>query len=617
MPGIFGIFDMHRPLGEDPALSRMESRLRYRGDYRSYCWRDVHCAMGGVTPPYFNAITSEARCLEPPVCLVMEGEIFNRKELSGLLGLEKDVNAPDLMLAAYERWGTGLVDRVNGSFVVVIYEARSRALTFITDRAGSHLLHYAVAGSRVIFSSELKALLCADEVKREIDPAAIVDFFSWGFVLGPRTFVRGVALVPPATIVRISDGKVLEQTHWRWPAFEQGLRRSVADITAELNDTIAMAVRRQLDCGGRAGIGLSGGLDSRILAAHASRVADALVTFTFGDVNSDEVQYARRVAATLGLANHHVRYSLLEFASAFESVVWMNEGLINTPEYSMLAKTAAGCGMQVLLTGNGGDDLSGRHLARVLPRMRDVEAAKEQLFAPSSRLNGSERIFGPSLRKHLPELRRESFEASLAGIDRSDAANLVMQHHARNQLWKSFTRNIDLARYWLRHRQPYFDYDLIDLFARIPPSIRLHEKAYRRVLIEYFPPLADIPLPTHRVSVRAERYLYPYYKVRNTLGHWALPRLHRVLRHMAPPSAVVSYNYEAYRGPLRDYVRSVVLEGNRRRGYFDQSALGDVLAAHNAGTGNHSFLIHKLITFELFQRMFIDPAQPIQQCATA
>ena len=614
MPGIFGICDSEHPLSTVEPARRMARKLRYKADDRDYSWADAHCVLGGVTPPYFNAITEAAHAPDAGLCLVMAGEVFNADELQNELGSPRDASVARLMLAAYQRWGTGLVHHVNGTFAIAIYDAPSRSVTLITDRAGTHFLHYAVFGSRIVFSSEMKAMLCNPEVKRELDPAAVVDFFTYGYVLGTRTFVRGVTLVPPATTLRFRDGHLSSETYWRWPLGENNGKVSVEKIADELHHRVAVAVQRQVRGVPRVGLALSGGLDSRVIAAPASEATSNLLTFTFGEPHFDEVRFADRVATTLGTSHSHVRYSLQQFSNSFDDVVWMNEGLINTPEYYWLSRTA-GRTADVLLTGNGGDDLSGRLLQKAYTRNWTVAGAREYLFAPSGRLSGAETIFGPRLRKWAAEFRRESFESSFAGIDASCPANLIMQHNLRNQLWRNFSRIIDLANFHVRHRQPFLDYELLDCFARVPPAIRMNEQAYRRVLIRYSPQLAAIPLPTYGVSLRAEPYLRPYYRLRNVVGRFAISNFHKAFKSMAPPTAVVSYNYEAYRGPLRDYLRTVVIEGNRRRGYFDQQALERMIGSHADRTYNHSFLIHKLIAFELFQRMFLDPAEPAQPAA--
>lgn len=93
------------------------------------------------------------------------------------------------------------------------------------------------------------------------------------------------------------------------------------------------------------------------------------------------------------------------------------------------------------------------------------------------------------------------------------------------------------------------------------------------MLIDKFRNLAEIPRLNHRVSIRMERHLRLYYAVRNRVGHFLLGTFYKTLRKLAPPECTISYNVEAYRGPLKGLVSSLILDANRKRGYFDQPYL--------------------------------------------
>src|SRR4029077_558863 len=131
---------------------------------------------------------------------------------------------------------------------------------------------------------------------------------------------------------------------------------------------------------------------------------------------------------------------------------------------------------------------------------------------------------------------------------------------------------------------------------------------YRRLLISQFPKLAGIPYPNRKFSVRAEEYLRPYYAARNLIGHFAVGKFYKKLSRFAPPECNISHNIEAYRGPLKDQVLTLLLDGNRKRGYFNQQFLESLLNAHVNRESNNSFLMHKLVTFELFHKLYIDPS---------
>jgi len=616
MPGIFGIVDSRNKIISIELANSMRKILRHDPSYKDYLYVSDYCVVGGSTPDYMNAITQPVYNEGKTLCLVMEGEIFNSDELKKELKnndcpFEPESDA-ELMLELYQAYGDNLVHKVNGSFILALWDSRENCVTFINDRLGMYYLYYSTCKNRLLFAPEIKALLCDSTIKRNLDPGSVADFFSFGFVLGNKSFIKGIKLMLPGSIMRYKKGNLSIETYWNFPFKQDHPRRSVADYIEELDHILNQAVERQTRHGNNFGIALSGGLDSRFIAGYVSRKVNPIFTFTFGDEGTDEVIYAERVAAKIGSHHQKIKYSLADFKSAFDKIVWLTEGLINTSEYYYLAR-AIGKEVDVAFSGHGGDDLSGRLLTRAIYKAKDQEKVKDLIFSQSIKrmipYNNSENFFSKDYYKIIKGMARKNFNEAFSCIQTEVPANIQLCFQLNNTVWRQFTRIVDLPRLYIRYRHPFLDYKVLDFILMLPPKMRLDAKVYKLLLIKKFPELADIPLPNQRASIKIEQHLRTYYALRNLLGKFLLRKWYKFFKTFAPPESEISHNVEAYRSHLKTMVHSIILDGNRKRGYFNQNYIEQILSAHLSRKKNNSFLMHKLITFELFHRLLLDEDQ--------
>jgi len=597
---------------------RMREILRHDRSYKDYLFESQGCVLGGSTPSYFNAIIQPAFSRDRSMCLVMEGEIFNASELRAELktaGYDMEAaNDADLMMRLYEAHGSGLAHKVNGLFIVAIWNERDSSVTLINDRLGLHYLYYYQDESQFAFAPEMKALLCNPRLERKVDPEAVADFFTFGGVFGSRTFVSDVSVMPPATILQYRAGKLTLQKYWDFPFTEPSNGNSKGDYIEELDNIFKRVIKRQTSDPCRYGLALSGGRDSRILAGYLGDAATPLHTFTFGDPLTDEAKFAERAARLIGSRHHHIQYSVEEFARSFEKILWLTEGPINTAEYYQLGK-ALGDEVDVAFNGHGGDVIGGRWVSRAIYKAVDMAPVQADAFSRySRRLAGHDprQFFSEGYYPLVAGTAQRNFEASFADLQTGTPAQAQLKHEMLTKNWREYTRIIDVPRFYVRYRYPFFDYEVLDFFLKLPLAMRYRERVYLGVLIERFPKLADIPYPNRKFSVRAEySYLRPYYKVRNQVGHLIVDKFHKQLGRFAPSSAI-SHNSEAYCGPLKEQICTLLLEGNRKRDYFRQRYLEGVINAHVNREADHSFLIHKLVTFELFHKLLLDPKRPIR-----
>ena len=310
--------------------------------------------------------------------IVFNGEIYGYRELRRELVQRGHVFATDsdteVVLHAYLEWGPEFIDRIDGMFAIVIWDARAQQLRLYRDRPGIKPLYYFYDGHRLVFASELKAIEKALEPGAlTVDGTACYDFLGYRYVPAPKTlYQRCFKLAPAHELVYTPATGVLAspRRYWRLPVPEQPRRPPVDACCEELRALIAASVAEQMIADVPLGFFLSGGVDSSVVVAAAASTGTRIATFSIG-FDSDaasETPFAREVAARFG-TDHHER--ILSQAHAQELLpklkTWFDEPFADEsslPTY--LVCSAARERVTVVLTGDGGDEVFGGY--RTYPR---------------------------------------------------------------------------------------------------------------------------------------------------------------------------------------------------------------------------------------------------------
>jgi asparagine synthase (glutamine-hydrolysing) len=373
MCGIAGI--IMEPGGEPVPfedLRRMIAVVKHRGPDGYGLYRDDQAGLASARLSIvdltggYQPIHNEDR----HVWLTFNGEIFNhvelRRELVGLGHHFYTSSDSEVIVHAYEQYGQEAWARFNGQFAFALWDRTEHRLWLVRDLFGIHPLHYARAGSSVLFGSEAKSLFASGRLQPVIDPSGVADVFIRWSAAAPSTVFAGVRAVPPATAVRF-DRDLRESQHRYWyPNLEEDpdlARMALEEAADSLGARLDQAIRSRLRADVPVGAYLSGGLDSSVIASLA-RKADArdLQTFAirFEDRAFDETADQRRMARLLGTEHHEILCTGDDIGRSLESVVWHCETpLLRTAPVPLflLSGLVRESGMKVVLTGEGADEL--------------------------------------------------------------------------------------------------------------------------------------------------------------------------------------------------------------------------------------------------------------------
>ena len=359
----------------DDALDAMVDALHHRGPDDAGIWTSERASLGMARLAVLDPSPAGHQPMRTPdgaIHLVYNGEVYNfadlRAALQGSGVCFRSGSDTEVVLRLYERYGDDFVVRLRGMFAVAIWDARPgpghERLVLARDQLGIKPLLYTEVGGRLVFASELKALLASGFVPPTIDPVALRTLLTYGSTLQPRTMLTGVRALPPGHRAIVERGRLRIERYWslgldRRPELRNA---SYADQVSAVAEVLEEAARLQLVSDVPLGAFLSGGVDSAILVALMAKALGTPVrTFSVGYAGEaddiDESADAARMARHLG--THHttsvvrgddVRDRITSIARALDqpSVDGVN---------SYFVSMAARRDVTVAVSGTGGDEL--------------------------------------------------------------------------------------------------------------------------------------------------------------------------------------------------------------------------------------------------------------------
>ena len=356
--------------GDGDRVASMRDVLLHRGPDAAGLFEDAHAALGHRR----LSIVDLAAGRQPlsnergTVWISFNGEIYNhaalRPELEGHGHVYRTRSDTEAIVHAYEQWGDDCVRRLRGMFAFAIWDADRRRLLLARDRLGIKPLYWARTGDRLIFGSEIKAILASGLVAAEANESAIPELLGTRSIAGEETLFRGVHKLLPGHVLTFEGGRVTCRRYWdvpigrdpRVPA--RPVEEDVREFRARLEDAIRVRLMSDVPLG----VFLSGGIDSSAIAALMARMIDRpLQTFSvaFKARAYNELEYARTVATAIGADAHEIVIDDRDFFGALPRLVWHEDEPIAHPSsvplffVSKLARER----VTVVLTGEGSDEL--------------------------------------------------------------------------------------------------------------------------------------------------------------------------------------------------------------------------------------------------------------------
>ena len=622
MCGIAGILRVDgAPAGAD-LLGAMTSAIAHRGPDGDGFFCDGSVGLGHRRLAIIDLATGDQPMAteDGSVVLVFNGEIYNfrelRRELEGRGATFRTTSDTEVILQAYEAWGVDCLPRLRGMFAFALWDRPRRRLFLARDRVGIKPLVYAWDGRRLLFGSEIKALLEDPGLPREIDWQALRDFLTLHYIPGPRTIFQAIRKLPPASYLLLDLERGEPEVHRYWDLrFAPDPRPSEAEWLEGLRWHLTDAVRSHLVSDVPIGAFLSGGVDSSTVVALMAQATEGRVrTFSIGfdDADFDELRHARDVARRYD--TQHFEYVVKPNAlDTLPRLAWQfDEPFADSsalPTYYVSKITREH--VTVALSGDGGDEnfVGYTRYARASRLHERLDGFPAVLARPLLRLAARLLPGGVRGQGYLDMLGAGPVDRyfKLMAYQRSETLRSLLSPAAREHVEPVVTPDL-FRRLAAEGRAPDYVSALqyLDIHCYLPEDILTKvDRTSMAVSLETRVPLLDHVLMEYVATMpTALKFKEGAGKVilkRAMAGDLPAGILER--RKMGFGLPIASW----FRGELTDYVRDV-LDGRRtrQRGLVDPRAVSALLDEHQGGGRDRSGQIWALLALEEWARRWLD-----------
>jgi len=508
MCGIAGIFNAGGEPVSPVVLRRMTDALAHRGPDGEGFYSDGFVALGhrrlaiiDLSPAGHQPMISA----DGQVVLSYNGEIYNFRELRAeleVLGHRfRSGTDSEVLLNAWVQWGRDCVSRFNGMFAFAIWDKRDQSLYLARDRYGIKPLYYARWAQAFVFGSEQKAILRHPAAQRVMDKEALAEYFTFQNIFTDRTLLKGVKLLPAASIARVQlggSGAPEIVRYWDYDFREPENPADPREYREELDRLMRQAVSRQLVTDVELGSYLSGGMDSGALTALSARELPFLKTFTCGfDLSSAsgiELAFDERVKAEAMSAKFKTEhYEMVLKAGDMERCLnkltyHIEEPRVGQSYPNFYAAQLASKFVKVVLSGAGGDELFGGYPWRYYRATvcGDFDHYVDKYYEFWQRLIPAARmpeVFAPIWNDVRHVSPRDIFSDVFRTQDKelngpADYINHSLYFEAKTFLHGLFVVEDKLSMaHGLETRVPFMDNDLVDFAMRCPVNLKLNNLA--------------------------------------------------------------------------------------------------------------------------------------------
>ncbi|MDM4718949.1 N-acetylglutaminylglutamine amidotransferase [Micromonospora sp. WMMA1363] len=492
MCGISGEARFDGTTPDADAVARMTDAMSSRGPDGQGSWCAAWVALGHRRLTIIDLSDAGAQPMvreDLGLALVFNGCVYNYPELRERLSAAghtfRSTSDTEVILVAYAEWGEAFVEHLVGMFAIGLVDRARRRLLLARDRLGIKPLYLAESPGRLRFASTLPALLRGGDVDTGIDPVALHHYLSWhSIVPAPRTVLRGVRKLPPATLrVVEADGRSRERVYWR-PEYVRDpdyAGMDHRDWRAAVGGALRTAVRRRLVADVPVGVLLSGGLDSSLIVALLAEAGQQhLRTFSIGFDSrdgeaGDEFRYSDLVARAYDTDHHRIRLANDDLVPAIRATVAaMTEpmGSHDVVAFHLLSEQVAKH-VKVAQSGQGADEVfAGYGYHQPLVAMHRDGAAEAFAAAFFDRDHAElTRVVGPAYAGDR-DASRELLAAELAAPGAETALDAVLRLDTHRMLPDDPVKRVDsMSMAWgLEVRTPFLDQDLVALAAACPPE---------------------------------------------------------------------------------------------------------------------------------------------------
>lgn len=506
----------YRNIAIDKLLDNMLESLIHDKNYQIDRYLDSNIALGRVHLGIFNPEPQPLFNEDKSLCIILDGKIYGYKtELSVLkkrgykFNLETDA---EFCLNAYIEYGINFINKLNGNFVLLIYDTTKNKIFIANDRFGLRTHFYWFQDGTLLFAPEIKAILQYKSYIKKLDEEGIACFLAFGEFWDGKTLFKGIKQLPPASLLIYDYNDFTLDKYWV-PKHEPDYNLTEQQIIEMLGKTFGNAVKIRVKENFKYGVSLSGGLDSRVVLFVISQEKQRKIfAYTFGREDCDEVKLGSKVSKKVNVEHMFLDSSPDLIVQHARQAIWLMDGInyLGVSFIYPLSKSIRNK-IDVVLDGFILDvTLGGSFLEKKRLHSENIDILSRLLF--QRRLFNDEeflRLFNESYYNKIKDIPAQLFNSKFNQVkyDANHPGNIndlffLNTRHAWFPVGNIQTRDI----FEMSH--PTVDNDFIDVLLKIPPELRYNHKIYREFLMKFFPELCKIPYNKTMVRPSAPLWIW-------------------------------------------------------------------------------------------------------------
>ncbi len=614
MPGIAGLISDR---DEESLLISMYNSMNHLNYVtESYINKGLH--LSRVHLNFINTTKQPLHSANAKYSLLFCGEIFSAKDVQTGVIKESAV----FFLNLIEKYGLEILSKINGQFSATLHDNESNTTYLISDRFGTHPLYYTQNNNRLLFASEVKALL-KDNVKKKIDHHGIAELFSFGHLFGNKTLFEGIFLLPPATILKYNQNTFQKTEYWSYSYTEdvyckQSIRKQKDnELREKLEQILIQASQRQSGNANKILLPLSGGLDSRYVAALYHRIGlRNLLSFTMGPDESEDQLYGEQVARALEFPHFKFDIHPEKVWDAASRFSYYSDAMsfISGPLQIFEPLNYFSDKSQIIAASQMCDALYGSTLWR--SRVRTLQQnVKPRQTSDDTLIN----LFKIYDQRQVSQLFRADVYKKMEGLYKIEPQKycnkayhplhnyyrlLMNEHGRRGTLGGNIVLNLSSET-----RMLSYDNDVFDFGWQLPIVYREHQYMYRNAFSNLFPELSKIKRQGYGLKINASKSRYELKIIENKVATLAMKSPLKHLVKYYKPWMKTSYtsHSEWFKNQLRERLVSLLSKGNLKcEELLNATYVQTLLNEHLAGTRDNASILWQIINLEYFYEKFID-----------
>ncbi len=603
MPGIFGIFGNQ---GNKEISEKMKSLLTHNEDwfdgtimYHEFGFHGIVDFKSNLDHDCFH-LKNKSIIIFGVIYSFEDHKIEGRKS--------------EYLLKQYEEKGINFLDNLNGSYIISIYDNGKNFLA--TDKIGTKNTFYFVKNKNLYFSSEIKSILASNELKPSINKESVFEYFTYSYILGTKTFFEGIEIIPPGTFILFENGQIQFKKYYDIATIRRTNKSlDFNNLIKEFARIMEISLERTMIDKECIGIFLSGGLDSRLLAGIAKRVADKknikLISFTFGTKGGRQEKIARKIAKKLKIENIFYEIPTNAISKFAKEIVYKGEGdaRIRDAHFISLLREVRKK-VDTVIIGLFCSELFGQLMLKDLSNsISSTNQLTKYLF--------SQYNLKP-LSKHRPYLFSKDFLTHNELKSKKELIKTVVEIKLDSfndvaHLWEILQRCrryiIPITKYinwYLEPRLPFLDDKVIDFALQLPINLKIDKKFIKKANIRLFPELSTImrentglPINTPEIVlkiVKYERFLIE--KIKQIIERISQNKIKfRNLDYRA-------YDYLLRKGSKEFILNVLIRHGNKN--IWNMDYIKKIVYEHLTSRKNNNVIICDSVQFQLLDNLYFE-----------